>query len=115
MKGFVKNKKALWNLYNLSKSTTLRPSDLLELKPYFEQEFFDDCLIARLNFDKAVIYFGNKVESLLLERDEKHNPIYKLEDILEDKHTKTTAHVALGKYQRIKGAVAIVKSKVGKK
>lgn len=111
----MRNKRALWTLYNLTKATATRPSELLELEQYFIENFDDTCLITRLSFDKAVTYFGNRVENLLLERDKDGNTINTLEDILMDYDEKREIKDSFKKFANVKGFLRVRKSKAGKK
>lgn len=102
-------------LYNLTKSTSTRPSELLELEDYFIENFDDSCLLTRLAFDKAVTYFGNRVENLLLEKDKEGNSINSLEEILTDYSEKRDIKESLSKFSNIKGFLRVRKSKGGNK
>lgn len=64
----------MWLLSQLSKATSTRPSEIVDV----------DDPWAGYQFDQAVLYVGRYIQSRLDELDKNGRPVYSLNDLLDD-------------------------------
>lgn len=73
-------------MWCLSKDARQRPSDIIRLNDHIRDEFGFDGLWWCIQFDKAIYWAGNYIESKLHEVDKRGRHKYKLKDLLTE-HT----------------------------
>ena len=66
------NKRQMWGLYQLAKTTAQRPSGIVEIEDAW----------ASYQFDQAVTFVGLYIEGKLAEMDDKGNLVHEIGDLL---------------------------------
>lgn len=77
------------------------PSQILRLDEWVTSEFGLDGWWTTYQFDSAVTFWGNWVESKLNERDKNHHAVYTLDMLISDNPRQTQAEAFFGAFERV--------------
>jgi len=103
----------MWSVWTVAKSTGRSPSDIVGVAEWATTKIGMPDLWTVYQFDHAVSFFGNTIESMLTETvGPKHTPRYRLEDLLQDNRQDSVSSF-VDSVKHIKGAVRVRKKKNG--
>lgn len=97
-------------IWTVSRATRQAPSELLGVRAWASERLGMPDFWTALQFDAAVSYFGNWIESRLNEFDPvTHKPRYTLQGLLAEEMKAVTVHDWIDRMRQFKGVVGTVK------